>query len=136
MKSWMAYLAGLLFGAGLAWSGMANPHKVLGFLDIAGVWDPSLLLVMAGATLTYAFGQRLVTRKARPWLDDRFHLPAKRRIDARLLAGAAVFGIGWGLAGYCPGPALAGMGLGNTDLVWLLPALLLGWWLAGRVRRE
>jgi len=135
MNRLLAWLAGLLFGAGLAWSGMANPHKVLGFLDVAGAWDPSLLLVMAGAMLTYAVGSRLVLRRTRPWLDERFHLPMNRRIDARLLAGAAVFGIGWGLAGYCPGPALAGVGLGNGDLVWLLPALLLGWWLAGRGRR-
>lgn len=135
MNRLLAWLSGLLFGVGLAWSGMADPHKVLGFLDVAGAWDPSLLLVMVGAVLTYAVGSRLVTRRARPWLDERFHLPANRRIDARLLAGAAVFGIGWGLAGYCPGPALAGVGLGNGDLIWLLPALLLGWWLAGRGRR-
>ena len=135
MNRLLAWLSGLLFGAGLAWSGMADPHKVLGFLDVAGTWDPSLLLVMVGAVLTYAVGSRLVLRRARPWLDERFHLPMNRRIDARLLAGAAVFGIGWGLAGYCPGPALAGVGLGNGDLVWLLPALLLGWWLAGRGRR-
>jgi uncharacterized membrane protein YedE/YeeE len=114
---------------------MADPHKVLGFLDVAGAWDPSLLLVMAGAVATYALGSRLVLRHARPWLDDCFHLPASRRVDARLLAGAALFGIGWGLGGYCPGPALAGVGLGNADLVWLLPPLLLGWWLAGRGRR-
>jgi len=135
MNRLLAWLSGLLFGAGLAWSGMADPHKVLGFLDVAGAWDPSLLLVMAGAMLTYAVGSRLVLRRTRPWLDECFHLPMNRRIDARLLAGAAVFGIGWGLAGYCPGPALAGVGLGNGDLVWLLPALLLGWWLAGRGRR-
>jgi len=135
MNRLLAWLSGLLFGAGLAWSGIADPHKVLGFLDVAGTWDPSLLLVMVGAVLTYAVGSRLVLRRARPWLDERFHLPMNRRIDARLLAGAAVFGIGWGLAGYCPGPALAGVGLGNGDLVWLLPALLLGWWLAGRGRR-
>lgn len=135
MNRLLAWLSGLLFGAGLAWSGIADPHKVLGFLDVAGTWDPSLLLVMAGAMLTYAVGSRLVLRRTRPWLGERFHLPMNRRIDARLLAGAAVFGIGWGLAGYCPGPALAGVGLGNGDLVWLLPALLLGWWLAGRGRR-
>src|SRR6185437_13621510 len=99
----LAWLSGLLFGVGLAWSGMADPHEVLGFLDVAGAWDPSLLLVMAGATLTYAVGSRLVTRRARPWLDERFHLPANRRIDARLLAGAAVFGIGWLLPRSCAG---------------------------------
>lgn len=130
-----AWLAGLLFGAGLAWSGMTDPHKVLDFLDVAGAWDPSLLLVMGGATLTYALGHRLVMRRAQPWLGGRFYVPPDRRIDMRLLAGAAVFGIGWGIGGYCPGPALAGIGLGNADLVWLLPALLLGWWLAGRWSR-
>lgn len=135
MNRLAAWLAGLLFGAGLAWSGMADPHKVLGFLDVAGAWDPSLLLVMAGAMLTYALGHRLVMRRSRPWLDAQFHLPTNRRIDMRLLGGAATFGIGWGLGGYCPGPALAGVGLGNADLVWLLPAMLLGWWLAGRRAR-
>ncbi|MBD8873312.1 DUF6691 family protein [Rhodanobacter sp. DHB23] len=135
MNRLAAWLAGLLFGAGLAWSGMADPHKVLGFLDVAGAWDPSLLLVMAGATLTYAIGWRLVIRRGRPWLDTRFYVPAHRRIDGRLLSGAAVFGLGWGLGGYCPGPALAGVGLGNADLAWLLPAMLLGWWLAGRWAR-
>ncbi|BFI97023.1 MAG: membrane protein [Rhodanobacter sp.] len=132
MNRLAAWLAGLLFGAGLAWSGMADPHKVLGFLDVAGAWDPSLLLVMAGATLTYAIGWRLVMRRERPWLDTRFHVPVNRRIDKRLLVGAVLFGLGWGLGGYCPGPALAGVGLGNADLLWLLPAMLLGWWLARR----
>lgn len=134
MKTAMAYLSGLLFGVGLAWSGMTNPFKVLNFLDVAGAWDASLLLVMAGAMLTYALGYRLVVRCPRPWFDEGFHLPTRRDIDARLLIGAAVFGIGWGLGGYCPGPILANAGLANPDLVWLLPALVLGWWLAGRAR--
>jgi uncharacterized membrane protein YedE/YeeE len=128
-----ALLAGATFGLGLAVSGMADPRKVLGFLDVAGDWDPSLLLVMAGAVGVYALGWRRLARRPRPWLEAEFRLPAARSIDARLLGGAALFGIGWGLAGYCPGPALAGVGLGNADLRWLLPALLLGGWLAGRV---
>ncbi|SFK46426.1 DUF6691 family protein [Rhodanobacter glycinis] len=136
MKWVMAWLAGLLFGAGLAWSGMADPQRVLGFLDVAEMWDPSLLLVMLGAMGTYAVGYRFVVRCPRPLLDGAFHLPAERRVDARLLLGAAVFGAGWGLAGYCPGPVLAGIGLGNADLVWLLPAMLLGWWVSARWLRR
>ncbi|KRE99917.1 hypothetical protein ASG87_13055 [Frateuria sp. Soil773] len=128
-----ALLAGVAFGLGLAMSGMADPRKVLGFLDVAGDWDPSLLLVMAGAVGVYALLWRRLTQRPRPWLETQFRLPGARRIDARLLGGAALFGAGWGLAGYCPGPALAGLGLGNADLRWLLPALLLGVWLAGRV---
>lgn len=135
MKTAMAYGSGLLFGVGLAWSGMTDPFKVLNFLDVAGAWDPSLLLVMSGAMLTYALGYRFVVRRPRPWFDEGFHLPTRHDVDARLLIGAAVFGIGWGLGGYCPGPVLANLGLGNADLLWLLPALLLGWWIAGRLRR-
>lgn len=111
----VALMAGILFGAGLAISQMINPAKVLAFLDVAGEWDPSLAFVMLGAVAVTAVGYRLVLRRHRPLLDDRFHLPTRRDIDARLIAGAAVFGAGWGLAGYCPGPALAGLAGGAAE---------------------
>jgi len=118
--------AGILFGVGLAWAEMTDPRKVLGFLDVAGAWDPSLLLVMAGAVSLTFVGYRLVLRRSAPLLDERFHLPATTHLDTPLLAGAALFGVGWGLAGYCPGPAIASLGLGNTEMLWFLPALLSG----------
>jgi len=112
-----ALLCGLLFGAGLAVSDMINPARVLAFLDVAGQWDPSLAFVMAGALLPSSVAYALSRRRARPLLADAFHGPSARRIDARLLAGAALFGIGWGLVGLCPGPAVAA-------LVTLCPAFL------------
>jgi uncharacterized protein len=106
---------GLLFGLGLVVSGMSDPAKVLNFLDLArirsGGWDPALAFVLAGAVGTTAVGYRLVLAQGRPLLDTRFHLPVPRTIDGRLVAGAALFGIGWGLAGLCPGPALTLLGL-------------------------
>lgn len=102
-----ALLAGLLFGAGLAVSGMINPAKVLNFLDLAGSFDPTLVLVMGGALIVTFIGYRLVLSRPAPLFAGRFSLPASRDIDGRLIAGAAVFGIGWGLSGFCPGPAIA-----------------------------
>ncbi|MDO3380852.1 YeeE/YedE family protein [Gilvimarinus algae] len=109
MKSVFALICGLLFGAGLAMSGMTDTAKVLGFLDLFGRWDPALMFVMGGAVVVTLVGFRLVLRRSRPVCDERFNLPANRRIDRRLLAGAAVFGLGWGLYGYCPGPALSAL---------------------------
>ncbi len=100
-------VAGLLFGAGLAVSGMTDPNVVLGFLDPAGTWNPALALVMAGALAVTGPGYRLAFRRGRPLWAERFSVPTARRTDVRLIGGAALFGIGWGLAGYCPGPALA-----------------------------
>ncbi|ULU25778.1 DUF6691 family protein [Dyella terrae] len=132
MKSLMALLAGLLFGAGLGIAGMTQPVIVLGFLDVGGAWNPRLLFVMAGAVLTTAIGYRLVWRARKPRLEASFEMPSARRIDGRLLVGSALFGIGWGIAGYCPGPALASLGSGIGS-VWLLVAsMMLGWWLASR----
>jgi uncharacterized protein len=130
MKSLVALIAGLLFGLGLALAGMTQPAVVLGFLDIAGAWNPRLLFVMAGAVVTTAIGYRLAWRHARPWLGERFMQPGQRRVDARLLGGAALFGIGWGIAGYCPGPALASLASGLAPVVLLVAAMALGWWLA------
>ena len=103
MKALAGYLAGLLFGLGLAVSGMTDPARVIGFLDVAGAWDPTLIFVLGGAVVTTFIGYRLVWRRQAPVLDVRFQLPTRRDLDGRLLGGAALFGIGWGLTGYCPG---------------------------------
>jgi uncharacterized membrane protein YedE/YeeE len=108
--------AGLSFGAGLVLSGMTRPAKVLAFLDVFGEWDPSLAFVMAGAIAVHALGYRLVRRRRRPLGGDRFHVPERGVIDRRLLAGAALFGVGWGLAGYCPGPAVVALASGSLGV--------------------
>jgi len=133
MRSALALLAGLLFGLGLILGGMTQPAVVLGFLDVAGVWNPQLLFVMAGAVATTAIGYRLLNRRRQPLFEKAFHAPSERRIDLRLLGGAAVFGIGWGLAGYCPGPALVSLA-GLWPPTWLFVAtMVLGWWLGARL---
>jgi uncharacterized membrane protein YedE/YeeE len=133
MRAWTAFAAGLLFGLGLSLGGMTQPAVVLGFLDIFGARDPRLVFVMAGAVLTTAIGYRLVLRRSRPLLAERFQWPTSRRIDARLIGGAALFGIGWGTAGYCPGPALASLGAGVPALLVLVACMIAGWWLAARL---
>jgi len=133
MRAWIAFAAGLLFGLGLSLGGMTQPAVVLGFLDIFGAWDPRLVFVMAGAVLTTAVGYRLLLRRPRPLLAERFQWPTSRRIDARLVGGAALFGIGWGIAGYCPGPALASLGAGAPALLVLVACMIAGWWLAARL---
>ncbi len=111
-----ALLSGALFGLGLAVSGMANPAKVIGFLDVAGDWDPTLAFVMGGAILVAGPAFRLIFRRRRPVLAGDFDLPVKTEVDARLVGGSALFGVGWGLSGFCPGPAV----------VALVPALAAG----------
>jgi uncharacterized protein len=110
-----ALLAGVLFGAGLAVAGMTNPAKVLNFLDVAGGWDPSLLLVMAAAVAVTLVTVKATLRRPAPLFDEGFHVPTRRQIDVPLLAGAAIFGVGWGLAGFCPGPALASLASLSPD---------------------
>ena len=127
--------AGTLFGAGLAVSGMADPAVVLGFLDLAGSWNPALALVMAGAVSVAFAGYRLVLRRGRPLWGERFALPAARAIDARLLGGAALFGIGWGLAGYCPGPAVASLAALRPGTLAFVLAMLGGMILARTLAR-
>jgi uncharacterized membrane protein YedE/YeeE len=117
--------AGLIFGAGLALSDMVNPARVLAFLDLAADWDATLLLVMAAAILPSAAAYLIRRRMDRPLLDDRFSIPEGRSLDRSLLVGAALFGIGWGLVGLCPGPALAGLVLGAWQL-WVFVAAMLG----------
>jgi uncharacterized membrane protein YedE/YeeE len=121
---------GLLFGAGLAISGMADPAKVLNFLDLFGTWDPSLAFVMGGAVLVAFAGYRLVLRRREPIVGGTFHLPTSNDIDSRVIVGPAIFGIGWGLGGFCPGPALAALGLGETGTIAFVPAMILGMWAA------
>jgi uncharacterized membrane protein YedE/YeeE len=121
-----ALACGLIFGLGLAIAGMIDPLKVLGFLDIAGAWDASLMFVLGGAVTVAAFGYWLVLRRPMPSLADRFHLSTRRDIDAPLLVGSALFGVGWGLVGYCPGPAIASIGFANPEAVWFVPAMLAG----------
>ncbi|HEY5818961.1 MAG TPA: YeeE/YedE family protein [Mesorhizobium sp.] len=124
------FVIGLLFSVGLVISGMSNPAKVLNFLDIAGTWDPSLAFVMAGAIAVAFTGYRLVLRRKRPLLAPAFQLPAGTDIDRRLLAGAAIFGIGWGLGGLCPGPAFTALGLSAPGVLAFVPAMLAGIWAA------
>jgi len=119
-------IAGLLFGAGLSMSGMMNPAKVIGFLDITGHWDPSLAFVMLGGLIVTALGYKFVLRRDRPLFETGFAVPARRDIDPSLLLGAGLFGLGWGLAGYCPGPALAGIGFGNIETLTFVAAMLAG----------
>lgn len=121
-----ALLSGLLFGLGLTVSGMVNPAKVLGFLDFAGHWDPSLALVMAAAIPVAALGFAVGHRRKAPLCAPAFAGPPKARVDTRLVTGAVLFGIGWGLAGFCPGPALASMGFGGWRVLVFVAAMLAG----------
>ncbi|MDQ3318015.1 MAG: YeeE/YedE family protein [Actinomycetota bacterium] len=116
LRMMVALISGALFGLGLAVSGMANPQKVIGFLDVTGDWDPTLALVMGGALLIAAPAFRVIFGRRRPVLAEDFDLPANKGVDARLVGGSALFGVGWGLAGFCPGPAV----------VALVPALAAG----------
>ena len=119
-------LAGLLFAAGLALSGMTRPSKISAFLDFTGAWDPSLALVMIGAVGTYAAAFALSRRLRKPWAAAAFPAPPPARIDGRLVVGALVFGVGWGASGFCPGPSLVGVGAGVSAALWFVPAMLVG----------
>ncbi len=133
MRSLMAYLAGLLFGLGLAISGMTDPARVIGFLDVAGDWDPTLMFVLGGAVATNFVGYRLAMRRPNPLFASAFQLPTRRDLDGRLLGGAALFGVGWGLSGYCPGPAFASVSGITPPLAAMLVAMVVGWFIARRV---
>ena len=121
-----AFASGALFGTGLAISGMTDARRVLGFLDLFGNFDPRLLFVLGGAVVTTVVSFRFVLRRGSPVLARTFHLSNLRHIDSRLLIGAALFGIGWGIAGYCPGPVLAGLGIASREALWFVPAMLAG----------
>ncbi|MEB6537088.1 YeeE/YedE family protein [Pantoea stewartii] len=135
MVIFFSLLSGLLFGAGLIISGMANPAKVSGFLDITRDWDPSLALVMAGAIAVGLLTFGLAARRKRPVFEAHFYLPASRTLDKRLITGAALFGFGWGLAGICPGPALVLLGgsvlKGVVFVIAMLVGMLVFGWLDG-----
>lgn len=121
-----AAATGLLFGIGLVLSQMVNPAKVIGFLDIAGEWDPALAFVMGSALITATIGFRFVLKQPAPSFAEAFQIPTRKDIDTRLIAGSALFGIGWGLSGYCPGPAIAGSGLALTPTLIFLVCMLGG----------
>lgn len=125
-KTASAFAVGLLFGLGLLVSGMADPAKVLAFLDVTGRWDPSVALVMAGAVAVSATGYLVARRRGRPLLASGLEIPTRRDLDPRLIAGAAVFGIGWGLAGLCPGPALTLLTVAPTQAVTFVVAMVAG----------
>lgn len=122
----IALISGIIFGAGLALSGMMDPLRVRGFLDIAGNWDPTLAFVMGGAVLVMAIAWAVQRGMARPLADSEFHLPGTSRIDGRLLGGAALFGIGWGIAGLCPGPAIASLAASPAPAAIFIAAMIAG----------
>ena len=126
MRLLSAFAIGLIFGLGITVSGMINPAKVLNFFDIAGTWDPSLAFVMAGALAVAIPGYRMVLRNPAPRMADRFQLPDTRVIDRRLILGSATFGLGWGIAGFCPGGALPALGTGALDVYIFIAALVAG----------
>lgn len=135
MNILVAFAIGVLFGLGIMFAGMANPAKVLNFFDIAGAWDPSLAFVMGGALIVTFVGYRLTLGRAGPALADRFHLPTKTALDARLVGGSAVFGVGWGLAGFCPGGALPALGAGVPAVYWFVLAVIGGMFAAKAMQR-
>jgi uncharacterized protein len=124
------FFIGLLFGSGLVVAGMSDPAKVLNFLDVAAIptggWDPSLAFVMAGGVIVTFIGYRFVLKRQQPVFDTKFHIPTLKDIDARVIAGPAIFGIGWGLAGFCPGPALTALGTGSVQAIVFVIAMLAG----------
>lgn len=126
MNLFTSFLAGLVFGLGLIVSGMANPAKVLGFLDLAGAWDPSLLLVMGGAIAVGVIAFFIARRRTVSLLGTPMRLPTSRDIDRRLVGGSLLFGIGWGVAGFCPGPGLVALGMGEVKALVFVAAMLGG----------
>jgi len=126
MRTISILIAGALFGAGVTLSGMVNPMKVLNFMDLFGVFDPTLIFVMTAGLLVTLIGYRLVFTREKPLFDTSFHLPAKDIIDARLIGGAALFGLGWGLSGFCPGPAIASLVFGQVESFLFVAAMAAG----------
>ncbi|MEW5008746.1 MAG: DUF6691 family protein [Cycloclasticus sp.] len=135
-KIFSALLAGGLFGLGLALSGMVDPNKVVNFLDITGNWDPSLMFVLGGGVITTTIAYRFIFAKNKPLFDDDFHLPSVLSIDGRLLSGAVLFGVGWGLIGYCPGPAVASIGFRPGEPLIVVISMLAGMLLYRAIARR
>jgi uncharacterized membrane protein YedE/YeeE len=121
-----AFVAGALFGIGLVLSSMTDPQRVIGFLDVFGAFDPTLAFVLGGAVFVTLLTFRFILRMRKPALAARFELPQSHAIDAKLITGAALFGVGWGLAGYCPGPAIAGLAIGSPEALWFVSSMVLG----------
>ncbi|QIN81797.1 YeeE/YedE family protein [Rubrobacter tropicus] len=126
LRSFGALVSGAIFGLGLAVSGMMNPAKVIGFLDVAGDWDPTLAFVMGGALLVTVPAFRLILGRGRPVFDRSFALPDRTAVDGRLISGAALFGVGWGMVGFCPGPAVAALATGLTPVLVFVAAMVAG----------
>ena len=135
VKLIVAYAIGLIFGIGIMISGMANPAKVLNFFDIAGTWDPSLAFVMGGAVLVAAVGYFFVLKRPMPVMDAKFHLPVVREVNLPLVAGSATFGVGWGIAGFCPGGAIPAIGTGRSEVLLFMAALMAGMLFTNFVRK-
>lgn len=129
MKLFYALITGIVFGIGISISGMINPAKVFNFFDIVGTWDPSLAFVMGGAVVVTFIGYRLVWKRERPLFVGQFLVPTSNHIDAKLVGGSALFGIGWGIAGFCPGAAIPALGTGRWEVVLFLGAVALGFYL-------
>lgn len=142
----VALIMGFLFAVGLGISGMTHPERIIGFLDIFGRWDPTMLFVISGAVSTYAVSWLLIKRRSKPLLDRAFQVPTNRNLDAKLWIGSAIFGAGWGLGGFCPGPAMVAVVDGASQIVWFIIAMLVGmalhivvinaWQARGKTRRE
>ena len=126
MRVIFAYIVGLIFGLGISISGMANPAKVINFFDLAGTWDPSLAFVMGGALVVTFIGYRLVLKRPAPLLAADFQIPTRRDLDPALIGGSALFGIGWGIGGFCPGGALPALGTGRIEVLVFVAALIAG----------
>ncbi|RRH78227.1 DUF6691 family protein [Falsigemmobacter faecalis] len=135
MRLVTALFLGLIFGAGITFGGMINPAKVLNFFDIAGTWDPSLALVMGAALVVTGLGYHFVLRRPAPVFEAEFHLPQKRSPDPALIGGAVLFGIGWGIAGFCPGGAIPALGLGEGKAFLFIASMLAGIWATKLLRR-
>jgi uncharacterized membrane protein YedE/YeeE len=136
MKAWSAIAAGMLFGAGLTLSGMSDPLKVLGFLDVSGDWIPDIALVMGGALLLSAAATPWILKRPAPRFASQFHVPTIRSIDQRLAIGAILFGVGWGLSGYCPGPAIVSLLYGYQSTMIFCLAMVAGMLLEAALRRS
>ncbi len=126
MRNLLTFLTGIIFGTGISISGMANPAKVINFFDITGAWDPSLAFVMGGALIVTFIGYRWVLRKPQPVFEPTFDLPKKTSLDTRLIVGSGIFGIGWGIAGFCPGGALPALGTLDSRVIIFVAALIAG----------
>lgn len=129
-QSYSAFFVGFLFAIGLGVGGMTQPQKIINFLDIFGDWDPSLIFVMLGALLVHSIAYQWIKKRSSPLLDVKFHLPTSRKLTGSLIIGSAIFGIGWGLVGFCPGPALTSLLSGQTSPIFFVAAMIVGMWLA------